>query len=105
MQQDQAEVFTRFQEVADQFCTVVDSARSVNRDDLVLKIYQLLPLLIGEAIKLPAVESSENSNQAEGISQEQWGELYSLLKEKLGDWNLYCRFLIQRKTGKQSMDH
>ncbi len=89
------EVFNRFREVAGQFCAVVDSARSVERDDLVLKIYRLLPLLIGEAIGLAVVEPSEYGNQKERrkarMSEQQWGELYSLLKEKLGDWNLYSQ--------------
>jgi len=74
----------------------------VSRNDLVLKIYQLLPLRIGEAISQPAVGSGDGSGHTERrkarITQEQQGELYSLLKEKLGDWNLYSQVLIQRKT-------
>jgi Domain of unknown function (DUF5063) len=93
MQQDGLEVFSRFAEVAKKYCAAVDSARGVDRDDLVLKIYRLLPLLIGEAINLPVIESSENDDRTRPkgarTSQEQWNELYSLLKEKLGDWNLY----------------
>jgi Domain of unknown function (DUF5063) len=95
MQHDNTEVFSPFREVAGQFCAAVDSARGVNRDDLVLKIYRILPLLIGEAISLPVIESSEGGNQTghkkTRITREQWGELYSLLKEKLGDWNLYSQ--------------
>ena len=108
MSQESPDGFSRFREVADQFCAVVDSTHSVSRDDLVLKIYQLLPLRIGEAISQPAVGSGDGSGHTERrkarITQEQQGELYSLLKEKLGDWNLYSQVLIQRKTGKQTMD-
>lgn len=95
MQHASPEVFNRFREVAGQFRAVVDAARSVERDDLVLKIYRLLPLLIGEAIGLAVVEPSEYGNQKERrnarMSEQQWGELYSLLQEKLGDWNLYSQ--------------
>ncbi len=40
MLQESAHAFSRFCEVADQFCAVVDSTPSVSRDALVLKIYQ-----------------------------------------------------------------
>jgi hypothetical protein len=95
MHQGVSQRFSRFREVADQFCFLVDSARNMNRGDLALKIYQLLPSLIGEAIGLPDLESSEYGNHAERkkarMSQEHWSELYSLLKEKFGDWNLYSQ--------------
>jgi hypothetical protein len=39
MLQESPDVCSRFCEVADQFCAVVDSAPSVSRDELVLKIY------------------------------------------------------------------
>jgi hypothetical protein len=74
MQHGSPEVFNRFREVAGQFCAVVDSARSVERDDLVLKIYRLLPLLIGEAIG------------------------------KLGDWNLYSQVFDPTKDREASTD-
>ena len=95
MQQDGLEVFSRFAEVAKKYWGAVESARSVERNDLVLRIYRLLPLLIREAIGLAVVEPSEYGNQKERrkarMSEQQWGELYSLLKEKLWDWNLYSQ--------------
>jgi hypothetical protein len=93
--QESPDIFSRFCEVADSLCAVVDAAQSMSREDLVLEISQLLPLVIGEAISLPAVEPGDSSNRTEirkaRITQEQWGDLYSLLKEKLGDWNLYSQ--------------
>ena len=102
MQQDGLEVFSRFAEVAKKYCGAVDSARSVERNDLVLRIYRLLPLLIREAIGLAVVEPSEYGNQKERrkarMSEQQWGELYSLLKEKLWDWNLYSQVFDPTKA-------
>jgi len=87
------EEFKRFHEVASEFCTAVDSAQSTDRETLVLRIYRLLPLLIGRAVNLSPIESSDDQtdHKKARISQEQWGELYSLLKEKLGDWDLYSQ--------------
>lgn len=87
------EVFTRFVAIAERFCATVDSAPHLNKEDLVLKIYALLPELIGGAIGLPVVESSDsthqtNCKQAE-MTYRQWNDLYSLLKEKLGNWDIY----------------
>ncbi len=99
---DNAEIAGRFAAVANRFCSVVDSASSMERADLLLQIYRILPKLIDEAISLPDVKLSDSDDQVEGSSQpsfranvrqsvEEWGQLYNLLKEKLGDWDRYCQ--------------
>lgn len=88
-----SEVFTRFLGVAERFCAVVDSARDVNKEDLILAVYRLLPELIGEAVSMPVVESSDSTHHTKCkgavLTDQQWAELYSLLKEKLGNWDIY----------------
>jgi len=97
---DKAAAADRFGAVAQRFCSVVDSASTTDRTGLLLEIYRVLPELIGEAIRLPAIELSGNDDQAEPAGRpgppkslrqrhQQWEHLYNLLKEKLGDWNLY----------------
>jgi hypothetical protein len=97
---DNAEIAGRFAVVANRFCSVVDSASSIERTDLLLQIYRILPKLIDEAISLPDVRLSDGDDPAEGNSQpafrarvrqseQEWGQLYNLLKEKLGDWDRY----------------
>ena len=96
---DIKEVADRFGAVARRFCSVVDAAVSLERRDLLLQIYRILPKLIDEAVHLPDVELNDNDEQVEkNISasrrkarqgEQEWGQLYSLLKEKLGDWDLY----------------
>jgi hypothetical protein len=99
-----AQVANRFGGVAHQFCSLVDSAASMDRKDLLVQIYRILPTLIGEAISLPDVRLSDNDDEAEGISrptssgmapqsQQGWGQLYNLLKERLGDWDSYSQVL------------
>lgn len=97
---DNAEIAARFAVVANRFCSVVDSASSTERADLLLQIYRILPKLIDEAISLPDVRLSDSDDQVEGSGQpafranvrpsvQEWGQLYNLLKEKLGDWDRY----------------
>jgi len=72
----------------------------MERSDLLLQIYQILPKLIGEAISLPDVKLSDSDDPIEASGQrafqanvrqsvQEWGQLYNLLKEKLGDWDRY----------------
>jgi hypothetical protein len=86
------EVASRFDVIARQFCAVVDSALSMDRAELLARIYPILPKLIDEAIGLPDVALSESATVHVNVSrkeQEERGRRYNLLKEKLGDWDLY----------------
>jgi hypothetical protein len=97
-----AELADRFGSIAQDFCSVVDSAPGLDRTELLLQIYRKLPRLIGEAIILPEVEISDDQSP-EGekrwslararvqMSDKQWRELYDSLGEKLGDWDLYLQ--------------
>jgi hypothetical protein len=97
---DNAEIAGRFAVVANRFCSVVDSASRMERTDLLLQIYRILPKLIDEAISLPDVKLSDSDDPIGGSGQpafranvgrsvQEWGQLYNLLKEKLGDWDRY----------------
>ena len=90
----------RFSAVARRFCAVVDSASGFEKKELLSQFYRILPKLIDEAIHLPDVELSDNDEQIKkntnGASrrkarqgEQEWGQLYNLLKEKLGDWDSY----------------
>lgn len=108
---DNAEVAGRFGAVAKRFCAIVDSAPGLNRTDLLMQIYRILPQLIGEAISLPNLESSDGDDEDEESEEElvgkfkesvlraeadslsyvasEWRPLYVSLQKKLGDWDLY----------------
>jgi len=95
-----AEAATRFASVAQEFCSVIDSAPDLKRLDLLVRVYGILPQLIGEAIRLPAVDLNEAESEEEEskrsraransrLNHAQFGLLYESLKAKLGDLNLY----------------
>ncbi|MGA9473061.1 MAG: DUF5063 domain-containing protein [Terriglobales bacterium] len=85
--------FREFSLVASQFCTVVDSTPRLERVQLLSRIYEVLPRLIHQGIVLPVVSPTAVDDLEEikrsRVKQEEWGQLYESLKEKLGDWNLY----------------
>jgi hypothetical protein len=93
-----AQIADRFSAVAKQFCSIVDSASILDRTELLGKLYPIFPALIGEAIGLPDVSRDDDDelpgttrrgSRAGGLSEKEWGKLYTSLKEKLGDWDLY----------------
>jgi hypothetical protein len=85
--------FSDFSLVAAQFCRVVDSASSLDKLQLLSQIYEILPRLIHQGLMLPALSWSDADIQKEirrtRMKEAEWGRLYQLLKEKLGEWNLY----------------
>jgi hypothetical protein len=97
----------RFVLVAQQYCSIVDSAATVDKTEFLLRLYRTLPELVAEAIRLPQVEFGEDEDEEQEasirqirakteIKQEEWGPLYNSLKEKLGNWDLYWQVFDPR---------
>ncbi|GAC1620941.1 MAG: hypothetical protein PVS2B2_19200 [Candidatus Acidiferrum sp.] len=95
-----AEVASRFASIAQEFCSAIDYAPKLDRTELLLQIYRILPQLISGAISLPNVELKEDESQEEESSRSQtrvglrlsdahWSQLDEFLKAKLGNLNLY----------------
>jgi Domain of unknown function (DUF5063) len=94
--QDIAEGFSA---IARRYCAIVDTARSLDKDQLLLQIYGILPDLISVAIHFPDadpwdrdgegdadIENSEKVPTAR-MTDEDWRVLYDTLTQKLGDSN------------------
>jgi hypothetical protein len=96
-----AEIAQRFGFVAARYCSLVDTAASLDRAELLLQLYRILPILITEAINLPDVDpfgpdeaEDPNDNFTDkrvraSLSTDEWNKLYESLKEQLGDADLY----------------
>jgi hypothetical protein len=93
MSNDIHTAFSDFSLVAAQFCEVVDCSPSLDRIQLLSRIYEILPRLIHEGLMLPALSWSDADTQKEirhtRMKEAEWGRLYQLLQEKLGEWDLY----------------
>ena len=100
--QDHLSTAIRFTEIAREFCAAIDFAHEIDRTAFLVRIYRILPRLIGEAIELPALNLSDEGDEEEDststarknhqrLTDTQWNEFYELLKEKFGDWTLYLQ--------------
>ena len=97
-QGDYSAAADRFRPVAQRYCSLVDSAVTQDKTEFLIQVYRMLPELVGEAMRLPAVEFGEDEDEQMGFDQshsdpgksfEQHKQLYDALKQKLGDWDLY----------------
>jgi Domain of unknown function (DUF5063) len=102
---EHVEAADRFAVIARRFCSVIDSAQHLSKVEFLGQVYQVLPDLIGEAVRLPEVDV----NRGEGDRDEalienvrpnhgQWSQLYRELGEKLGDSNLYWEVFDPRQN-------
>jgi hypothetical protein len=107
MKNDYLNVADQFGLVAQQYCSLVDSAATVDKTEFLIRLYRILPELVAEAIRLPPVEFGEDEDEEQEartrqirakteIKHEEWGLLYNSLKEKLGDWDLYWQVFDPR---------
>ena len=85
------EAAERFGAVAEQFCRSVEASPRMQREQFLLGMHRLLPLLIHEAASLPDVPVDYTSDEKPKIrmTSEDWQSLYYSLQEMLGDWNQY----------------
>ena len=100
IQDDYAGAVNRFEPIAQQYCSLVDSRSALDKSEFLVRVYRVLPELIAEASRLPLVSFNDDENEEQDaimskiraeteMKQQEWGELYDSLKEKLDDWNLY----------------
>ena len=99
-QDDNSIAADRFRPVAQRFCSLVDSAATLDRTEFLVQVYRMLPELIGEAMRLPAGESGDDEDDEDQeasmykphfggrFNHEEWSQLFKALKEKLGDCDL-----------------
>ena len=105
-----AEIANRFGSVAQRYCALVDTAGTLETAELLLQLYRILPELISEAVRLPDIdlygrdedadpnEDLSNKRVRAPMSPDEWNKLYELLKEKLGDANLYWTIFDPTET-------
>jgi hypothetical protein len=91
---DNDELAKRFAGLAEQFCSIVDSAPGIERSELLLQVYRLLPKLISEAMALPPVELSHDRttvSRSLRLAHTAESRPYRSLQEKFADWDHYLQ--------------
>lgn len=91
----------RFGAVAERYCAIVDGTAQLDKTDLLYQVYRILTDLISEAIRLPDTDPWQRDEPDDltqdlakpranlDIGHKAWQDPYELLKEKLGDSDLY----------------
>jgi hypothetical protein len=94
------ELASHFAIVAHEFCSVIDSASNLDRIELLVQVYGILPRLVVAALGLPNLMLNDDESQREvgkesqvrekfRFSDEHWRQLYEFLNVRLGDLNSY----------------
>lgn len=99
---DYLPVATSFASVCRRYCDIVDASAATEKIELLLQLYRVLPELILEAIRLPDtdpwkrdeedgsdVDLTPSKHPSLEMTDQEWGNLYKLLKEKLGEPPFY----------------
>lgn len=95
-------VATRFASACQRYCDIVDASNRTEKIELLVQLYRALPELILEAIQLPDTDPWKRDEE-EGsdldltpsarpsvrMTNQEWGDLYKLPKEKLGEPPFY----------------
>lgn len=91
----------RFARVAERYCGIVDAAAHLEKEQILLQVYRILPELISEAILLRDTDPFEREKEDTqddhlspaapdmSISHKEWQDLYHVLQKKLGDTDTY----------------
>jgi len=97
-QTSETQIVESFLSLVRQFCSVIDEASTLDRAEILARIYPLLPRLIDQAIAMPKVEDAAESEDAKTDDdlpeKSRWThderrQLFKLLQEKLGIWDQY----------------
>ena len=91
----------RFARVAERYCGIVDAAAHLEKEQILLQVYRILPELISEAILLRDTDPFEREKEDAqddhlspaapdmSISHKEWQDIYHVLQKKLGDTDTY----------------
>jgi Domain of unknown function (DUF5063) len=79
-----------FRHAANRFCQLVESADELSRHEFLTGLDGSLPEIYGAALRLPA--TFDEGDEPEGISHEQWTEMFQRIRTKLGDADGYLLF-------------
>lgn len=85
-----------FVTVAMEYCATLEQVNQQKKDDFVLKMQKLLPLLYLKGALLPKVTSEVSEVLHSYVSEDDWNALFFALKKKLGKDNEYLEVFDRR---------
>jgi hypothetical protein len=75
--------------VANEFCLFLEKAESYDRQDILLFLSKICPLIYIKASLLPVIELNDEDAAEHFVTEEEWEGLFNLLHQKFGVDDLY----------------
>jgi hypothetical protein len=89
--------------VANEFCLFLEKADDYSRDDILVFLQRISPLLYIKASLLPLIEPTEDEAAEHFITEEQWEDLFNTLRQKFGDDDIYYFIDPQDKSNQDAI--
>ncbi len=75
--------------VANEFCLFLEKAESYSKQELLSFLQKIGPLIYIKATLLPEIEPQDDEAIEHYVTEEQWEQLFNLLRSKFGDDDLF----------------
>jgi len=85
-------IAARFNKTVQKYFAIVESSAELENRQFLFRLYQILPDLISQAIRLPDIELADDEDPdrpGTRRTHEEWKKLYEQMKTKLGESDLY----------------
>ena len=75
--------------VANEFCLFLEKAEDYDRQDILLFLSKICPLIYIKASLLPLIELNDEDAAEHFVTEEEWEGLFNILHQKFGEDDLY----------------
>ena len=80
-----------FVNTAIKYCEFIEKHNELNRENFLVEVNKILPLMYQQAISLPSgdIENINEDEEEKVVSSDEWNHLFLSLRNKLEDWVYY----------------
>jgi hypothetical protein len=89
--------------VANEYCLFIEKAEEIEKEKIFRFLQKLLPLLYLKASLLPDIKVSDESMAEHFVTEEQWEEIFNVLRNKFGKDDQYLFVDLQEKTNSDAI--
>lgn len=75
--------------VANEFCLFLEKAEDYSKDEILSFLQKITPLLYIKAALLPMLEPEDDEAIEHFVTEEQWEQMFNLLRNKFGEADIY----------------
>ena len=76
--------------VANEFCLYIEKVEEVDQKETLEYLQKLLPLVYFKMSLVPEIEVSDESTAEHFVTEEQWENIFNIIRLKLGEKDEYC---------------